>query len=378
MSKSKLGIAAFFAVCVWVGGCGGGGNSGGGGGSGGGAATEQDAVYVLSDASNGEVDLFIFDSATGSLSSAASVAGPPGGADLAVNSAANRLYAADFDDDTVYGYSFDPSSGALSPLDNSPYPGIGPSTNGGPIAIDPGGAFLFHSNAFGVIGSYSVNSDGSLSATANPTVNDCLQPLHMLVVPSGQFLYVADHSFGSYCVYSIDSGTGALTQIAGSPFQTVQNSEPWGLAFDSAGSFLYSTLSNAGKVDGFSVNSTSGSLTPLSGEPYSSGSSPQGIAIGANGKFLYVGDENGGSISNYTIDQTTGALTPNGSLPGGNPSSLAVSASGQYLFGVGTIGSNQQVVVYSIALSTGGLTKLASTTLNGTSNLPAIAVVTLK
>jgi 6-phosphogluconolactonase len=366
MSKKKLGLTALFAFCLLTTACSRGSSGNPGGSSS--PAAERDAVYALSDAGNGQVQVFLFDAGSSSLSLSASPAGPPGGLDTAVNSSAHFLYAADFDTGAVYGYSYDPGSGNLSALNNSPYAGMGPSGNGGPLAINPAATFLFHSNAFGAIGSYSINSNGSLSATTNPLVNDCIQPFHMLVAPSGKFLYVADHGSGDYCIYSIDSGTGALTQISGSPFQSVQNSEPWGLAFGPDGSFLYSTLSNAAKVDGFSVDSTSGSFAALSGEPYSAGLEPQGIAIGANGKYLYVGDDNGGTISIFSIDQTTGVLTPDGSLAGANPSNLAVSPSGSFLFAVGL--PSEQLAVYSIAPSTGGLTMVGSAMMSGSSNLP--------
>jgi 6-phosphogluconolactonase (cycloisomerase 2 family) len=373
MSTRKLVQTVLFVFCLLAAACGGGSTGSPGGGSS--PAAERDAVYTLSDAGNGQVQIFVFDAGANSLTLSASPAGPPGGFDIAVNTSAHFFYAADFDSGAVYGYSYDPGSGNLSALNNSPYAAIGPSSNGGPLAINPAATFLFHSNAFGTIGSYSINSNGSLSATSNPLVNDCIQPLHMLVAPSGKFLYVADHGTGDYCIYSIDSGTGALTEISGSPFMSLPNSEPWGLVFGSGGSFLYSTLSNAEKVDAFSIDGTSGSLTALAGEPYPAGGIPQGLAIGANGKYLYVGDDNGGAISIFSIDQTTGALSPNGTVSGGNPSNLTVSPSGNFLFAVGI--PSQQVVVYSIAPSTGGLSMIASATMSGSSNLPAIAVVAL-
>lgn len=327
---------------------------------------------MLSSTSGGQVDVFTF-SASGSLTPATPVAGPPSGVDLAVSSVAHRLYAADFDNDTVYGYSFDPSTGALSPLNNSPYAGIGPAANGGPIAINPAGTFLFHSNAFGAIGSYSINSDGSLTVTVNPVVSDCASPLHLLVSPSGKFLYVPNNGTG-YCVYSIDPNSGALTLTPDSPFIFTQTAGPWALAFGSGGAYLYSTLSNAEKVDGLSVDANSGDLAELSGSPYPAGFDPQGLAIGGNGNFLYAGNRGDATISIFNIDPTTGVLSPNGTFNAGNPAFLAASPSGAFLFAFG-VGPGP-LTAYGIS-STGALSALATTTISAGSNLPAVTVVTL-
>jgi 6-phosphogluconolactonase len=229
--KQSLGVSlGIVGICLLAASCGG-SYSGGGGSTGGGSATpsERDVVYVLSSASSGQVATLSFDSGSGQLTAAAPIVGPPGGLDVAVDPAANFLYAADFNSGSVYVYSRDAATGALSSVSGSPFPEIGSPSNGGPIAINPAGTFLFHSNAFGSITSYSINSGGVLAATSNPAVSDCVQPLHLLVAPSGKFLYAANHGDPSgpeYCVYSIDPGSGALAAIPGSPFTFRQNSEP--------------------------------------------------------------------------------------------------------------------------------------------------------
>jgi len=377
--KQSLGVGlSILGICLLAASCGGSYSGGGTGGGGGVTTSERDAVYVLSSASSGQVATLSFDSGSGQLTPATPVDGPPGGLDIAVDAAANFLYAADFNTGAVYGYARDAATGALSAVSGSPFPEIGSPSNGGPIAINPAGTFLFHSNAFGSITSYSINN-GLLTPTSNPVVSDCVQPFHLLVAPSGKFLYAANHGDPSgleYCVYSIDPTSGALAAIPGSPFTFRQNSEPWGLAFGAGGSFLYSTLSNAQGVDGLSVDTGSGAISELSGAPYSAGFIPQGVAIGADGKYLYAGNEGDGSISIYKIDQTTGVLTANGSLTAGNPSFLAVSPSGKYLFLLGQ--ATRLLSDYGIDSTSGNLSRVTSTTVSGGTNLPALAVVGLK
>jgi 6-phosphogluconolactonase (cycloisomerase 2 family) len=380
MKRSRGVSLGIVGICLLAASCGGSYSGGGGTTAGGGATTsERDVVYVLSSTSSGQVATLSFDSGSGQLTAATPTVGPPGGLDIAVDPAASFLYAADFNSGSVYGYSRDAATGALSAVSGSPFLQIGSPSNGGPIAIKPDGMFLFHSNAFGSITSYSINTNGVLAPTSNPAVSDCLQPIHLLVAPSGKFLYAAnrgDPSGAEYCVYSIDPSSGALTAIPGSPFTFRQNSEPWGLAFGSGGSLLYSTLSNAQGVDGLSVDTNSGALSELSGAPYSAGFIPQGLAIGANGEYLYAGNEGDGSLSIFKIDQTTGVLTASGSLAAGNPSFLAASPSGQYLFVLGQ--DTRQLSVYRIDSSSGNLSQVTSTTVSGGTNLPALAVVGLK
>lgn len=372
--------AGLLIVCFMITACGGGYS----GGSGGGQTGTHDAVYVATDASGGEILTFIFDSSAGTVSAYGTpIAGPPGGLDIKVDPAANFLYASDFNTNSIYGYSIDPTAGKLTAIAGSPFPFPGtipPNRgNGGPLAIDPAGKFVFYSDAFGSITSFVINSStGALSPTAAPIVHDCPQPIHLQVAPSGKFLYatnLADPSGPEFCVYSIDSASGSLTAVAGSSFTFETNSGPWDMVMSTSGTFFYSSLSNAQQVAGFSVNTTTGSLTQLASSPYPAGFIPQGIALGAGGQYLYAGNEGDGSISIFKVDQTTGVLSPSGSVVEGNPSFLATDTSGQNLFVLGEV--TGQLIAYKIDANSGGLSRLSSV-LAGTSNLPAMAVLQLK
>lgn len=385
MRRTKTWAGLLIAGCT-VAACSGGGYSSGGGtgGGGGGQSGVRDAVYVAASASGGEILTFIFDTSAGTLSSyGTAVTGPPSGLDIKIDPAANYLYASDFDSNSIYGYSIDPSAGKLTAITGSPFPfpGTVPPNrgNGGPLTIDPAGKFVFYSDAFGNITSFVINaSTGALSPTSAPVVNDCLQPIHMLVAPSGKFLYVVNHQDSSgpeFCIYSINSGTGALTLLNGTGFTFQTNSEPWGMVMNPTGTFLYTSLSNAGQVAGLSVDTTTGNLTQLSASPYLAGFIPQGIALGGGGQYLYAGNEGDATISIYKVDPTTGVLSVNGSFMEGNPSFLATDTTGQNLLVLGQV--NGPLTAYKIAANTGGLSRLSSVTA-GTSNLPAMAVLQLK
>ncbi len=124
MLRKLVAFSATIAVWVSAGSCGGYGGSGGGYSNGGGGGTtysERDAIYVLTGASSGEVVTLVFDSTSGTLSAGSSLQGPPGGLDLTVDPAAKFLYAKDFDSNSIYGYSYDGKTGALTALSGLPF-----------------------------------------------------------------------------------------------------------------------------------------------------------------------------------------------------------------------------------------------------------------
>jgi 6-phosphogluconolactonase (cycloisomerase 2 family) len=81
-----------------------------------------------------------------------------------------------------------------------------------------------------------------------------------------------------------------------------------------------------GDVTAFAINSGTGALNPVSGSPFARGSATA-IAVDPTGKFLFSTSA-GTSVITYSIEPTTGALIaiPNGVVAAGiSPSSIAVS-----------------------------------------------------
>jgi 6-phosphogluconolactonase (cycloisomerase 2 family) len=83
----------------------------------------------------------------------------------------------------------------------------------------------------------------------------------MAIDPVGRFLYVANHGDGSISGFSVDSSTGVLTSIAGSPFSAGTNSaglpkSPYDLVVDSRGKFLYVSDDNNAAMLTFSIAPT--------------------------------------------------------------------------------------------------------------------------
>ena len=164
-------------------------------------------------------------------------------------------------------YDIDGSTGELTNLRTVDTPDVPSQIS----AMDPQGRLLFQ--AYGQYDSWLMSfqlspSDGSIAATTAIFVSYTM--VHGIVAdPSGNFLYVnVGGGPPSFNTYSIDQTTGALTLLSSS----TQMAFPFGqwTVADPQGPYLYTLLN--GSVHGFQVDSTSGAVTELSGSPFTDGS----------------------------------------------------------------------------------------------------------
>jgi 6-phosphogluconolactonase (cycloisomerase 2 family) len=81
-----------------------------------------------------------------------------------------------------------------------------------------------------------------------------------------------------------------------------------------------SPIPGSNNVSAFSIDSSTGKLTQVSGSPFGSGSTPVFAVVDATGKFLFVGNQSSTNIYEYSIDSATGALTAVSGSPYGTGS----------------------------------------------------------
>src|SRR5260370_33148178 len=91
---------------------------------------------------------------------------------------------------------------------------------------------------------------------------------------------------GHVSAYSSDGTTGALTPVAGSPFET--GTSPQSVTVDPTGQFVYVANTGSNNVSAYSINGTTGALTPVPGSPFPGGSAPVWVAVDPTGQFAYV------------------------------------------------------------------------------------------
>jgi 6-phosphogluconolactonase len=212
------------------------------------------------------------------------------------------------------------------------------------------------------------------------------------------FLTTELYAQGNF-VYTNNGGTvsgfktainGSLSEIAGSPFQTGEPGRVFGkdIKVSQSGNLLF--VSNDNTTTGptisvFSINSNTGFLTPVAGSPFQSGTGPvDGLLFGLTpgGKFLFAANVSSGKVAVFSI-ASDGALTAVTGSPFSASNvginSIEVSPDGRFLF-VAFRFSNH-IAVLSIAangslshvsgspFSTGTDREISSIDLNCTGNL---------
>jgi beta-lactam-binding protein with PASTA domain len=136
---------------------------------------------------------------------------------------------------------------------------------------------------------FTINSvNGALTPAGTPM--NLPTTSFMTIDPQGKFLILAGE-LGVY-VYPTDSDTGAIgAAVAGSPFSAGVTSAyvPYSISFDPSGKFVYvcnagpQSLNSgnvpAGAIDVFTLDSNTGALTPVVGSPVAAGTNPSFIVF---------------------------------------------------------------------------------------------------
>jgi 6-phosphogluconolactonase len=371
---ASIALIIILAALLTIGGCGGGSNPNP-------PTPPVSATDFVFESNNNQVSTFTVDASTGVVSgNPTSTTGPALGGGLVLTST-NFLYVADSGNNAIDAFSVTPSSGALATVSGSPFTvASGQGAQG--LSTDPAGKFLFVTqHNTNQVAAFAIGSGGQLTAVLGSPFTAGSFPEQSVVDPSGKYLYVSDSldALGGISAYSIDSTSGALTPVSGSPFTTLTNGGPFGLAVHPNGNFLYIAMSGNGttgtQVVGQKIDTTTGALSPISGSPFTVGNAPAGVTIDPAGKFLFVTNMMDDTVSAFTIDGTSGALTavtgsPFSTGTGSAPFLMAANKSSTLLF---ILGANSTSISAFTIGSGGALTSIAP--LNGGPGANGIAVL---
>jgi 6-phosphogluconolactonase (cycloisomerase 2 family) len=251
---------------------------------------------------------------------------------------------------TLYGFSIDGATGALTPVPNSPY-SAGTLYS---LVADPSGRFLFADGPGGVSVFTVSSTDGSLTlTTGSPFSTGGVVLGQMATDGLGKYLYGVRSFPGTEVVaFSYNQVTGALTQVPGSPFVGAgfNMSE---IAGESSGNYLFGITQQYGEA-GLSIDShiyvfgisSTGAIAQVAGSPFTTLYPPANLVVSPNGSFLYTFTEEfaintttNDPIEGYQINDATGALTELSTSPFSTVLTATIGRfdqSGQYLFAVGT------------------------------------------
>ncbi len=233
--------------------------------------------------------------------------------------------------------------------------------------------FSLEGNGAGAVHVFGVNtSTGALTEVPGSPFNAGLMPEQLVVDPTGRFVYVANEHSEDITGFSVDASTGSLTELSGSAFTI--GSQPITMAIDPTGRFLYVFATSVvnGALEEFlyeyTIDSVTGVLTAASSSPTPSvsglGISAVSIAFDAAGSYAYLGQVVAGNLGAPTvvcsIDFSSGTLTPIGSVQPaatGEASQIAVSPSGNFLYSINSMFSETDA--FTIGSGGGSLTEIS-------------------
>lgn len=300
----------------------------------------------------GNLSTYAINGTTGALSPLSSVPVSQAGAAIVVTPNRKFLYVSGRDGNAVSAFAVSATTGVLTVVVGSPF-ATGPSPTG--MAVDPSGQFFYVVNAAALggnsISAYAIDpTTGALTPITGSPFAAGTNPFSITITPNGQYVYVANSGSSNISGYALNGTTGALTPLAGSPFPGATGVTA--LTIHPSGSFLYAGNSaantNVSSVTAYAINSASGALTSITGSPFASGTGPISVALDPAGKFLFVANYYDGTVSANTIDQSTGALTGVAGSPfdtgagAGNKStySVDVDPSGAFLYATNGVQGN--------------------------------------
>lgn len=324
-------------------------------------------MYVLDGPSNA-VLAYSVDVSTGELSRVAGspfAGGGSGASALAMDRVGKYLLIANATSGSVSVFDINSSSGALSAVSGSPFVSGGGTAA---VASDPTAKFVYAANTLdNTVSAFAMGASGALTKVSGSPFATGQSPASLAADATGQYLYVANANSNNVSGFVVDAATGALTAIPGSPFTTGE--APSSLALAPGGEILFianrgtSADDYAGTISSFEVNSDTGVLTAVSGSPHV-GRAPKSIVVDPSGNLLYVMNQESNDAWTFHINHANGTLNllqttrtrvapASMSIVGGES---AVTMKPTFAYAAGP--ANANIAVYSVNAPTGELAEI--------------------
>jgi YVTN family beta-propeller protein len=222
------------------------------------------------------------------------------------------------------------------------------------VTCSSAGSLAFVANqTANTISAYIIDtSTGYLTpVTGSPFASTGVAPIAATVDPNGTYLYVANNSSDTVSVYTINTTTGVLTSNG----LIATGNGPIAIAIDPTDAFMYVANVNDDTVSAYTLSN--GTATQISGSPFGGvGHEPSSLKVDPSGSYLYVTNFTDGTVSALAIDSTTGALTSViGTYTAGvGAQSLGIDPTGQFVYAANE--SAASISGFTITSGTGQLT----------------------
>lgn len=260
---------------------------------------------------------------------------------------------ADADSDGIHIYGFDAASGALERIG-----GASGVANPSYVAIHPNRSFLyaaceiadFGGGSGGGVAAFSIDSETGALTEINQQSSVGSGPCHLTVDATGSYVLVANYGGGSVSMLPInDDGSlaeaGDFHQHEGSSVNPNRQKEPHGhsINVDPANGYAYACDLGLDQVLIYRLDLDNGKLVP-NDPPYGAtpdGAGPRHLAFHPSGSHAYVINELDSTMTVFAVDPDSGGLTEMQSittLPAdfdgvSHCADVHVSPDGRYLYG---------------------------------------------
>lgn len=364
VSSNFVRCAGILAGILVLAACGGGGDDGGGSTVSPPAEPARLVFVANSDSSDNSISIYALDATTGALSPHPSspyrdaLGSNP--SSVAVAPSGRFAYVTNPGTSDVSALAVNPGTNAITLVANTPYPVASTPQH---VAVDPLGRFAYVALSSNAVAAFTINlTTGALTeivggaGQAPGTTN----PRHLAFDPAGRFLFVANRGSANITSYSIaQNGTLTLPQVAPVSFTTPTPPLPNAIAVHPLGRFVFVANSGNDTLSAFELDSSTGALTEIPGSPFGAPGGPHAVALEPSGRFAYVANLTSSTLTIFEIDATSGAPGPIATLTLtaiSNPQSLVVDPSGKFLYV--TLSSRNEVAAFRIDSATGALAQV--------------------
>lgn len=139
-------------------------------------------------------------------------------------------------------------------------------------------------------------------------------PRHLAYHPNGRNVYVINELNSTLAAYAYDSESGVIYHLQTQttlPASFTEANATAHVMVHPSGRFVYGSNRGHNSIAIFAVDPDSGRLSPL-GHESTQGRTPRNFNIDPSGNFMFVGNQDTDNFVSYRINQSTGGLTPTG------------------------------------------------------------------
>jgi 6-phosphogluconolactonase (cycloisomerase 2 family) len=159
---------------------------------------------------------------------------------------------------------------------------------------------------------FQIGANGSLTGPTYIALPAGSGPQMVIADPAGKFLFALESQ--GILVFTIDSQTGSLALVPGSPFPTGGYGDyPTAIGIDPGGKFVYVAISDVSTpmLAAYRINRTTGVLTQAQNAAilnFGTHPTPTSIQTDPSGKFIYLVDPASAVIAGYPVNLTDGSM----------------------------------------------------------------------